>query len=341
VYVGRTLEFQVTSIEEGRGSAVLSRRALLRKDEEGKAKERLASLAPGAELEGRVVRIEPFGAFVDLGGIDGLVHVSELRHERTANPRDVVSEGQTVRVRVMKIEEGKGGKPRIALSMRAAAPDPWVGVETRYSAGMRLTGTVARVTDFGAFVTLAPGIDGLVHVSEAAPHRIAHVKEVLTAGQSIEVVVLAVDPAKRRLSLSVKRAQEPEASAAAEAGAGAVGEGAGRPRPAWDGREPREGRERAPRRAGERGGRDERVDRGGRGERGGRGGRGGERGGRGGRPGRGEREEHAGGAMMRDEPGGDRPSEAPRSNPSEPTTMALALRKAIEEAERKRREANG
>jgi ribosomal protein S1 len=122
IYVGRTLEFQVTSIEEGRGSAVLSRRALLKKGDDEKAKERLASLTPGAELEGRVVRIEPFGAFVDLGGIDGLVHVSELRHERTANPRDVVSEGQTVRVRVMKIEEGKGGKPRIALSMRARDP---------------------------------------------------------------------------------------------------------------------------------------------------------------------------------------------------------------------------
>ena len=349
VYVGRTLEFQVTSIEEGRGSAVLSRRALLRKGEEEKAKERLATLAAGAELEGRVVRIEPFGAFVDLGGIDGLVHVSELRHERTANPRDVVSEGQTVRVRVMKIEEGKGGKPRIALSMRAAAPDPWTGIETRFSPGMRLTGTVARVTDFGAFGTVAPGIDGLVHVSEAAPHRVAHVREVLTAGQSIEAIVLQVDPAKRRLSLSVKRALEPEGAAPVE---GAPGDAAaGRPRPAGrdfgdregggrEGGPAREGGRDRGRRFGERSERGGREDRGGRRERGsGGGGAGrGERGGRGGRPGR-EREEVSDrGFGGRDESGGDRTIETQRNTPAEPTTMALALRKAMEEAERKQRE---
>jgi small subunit ribosomal protein S1 len=347
VYVGRTLEFQITSIEEGRGSAVVSRRALLRKGDDEKAKERIASLEPGVELEGKVVRIEAFGAFVDLGGVDGLVHVSELRHERTNNPRDVVKEGETVKVKVLKIEPGKGGKPRIALSMRAAAPDPWVGIETRFSPGMRLTGTVARATDFGAFITVAPGIDGLVHVSEAAPHRIAHVKEVLANGQTVEVVVLQVDPVKKRLSLSVKRAMEPAPTDAAETSPGGPPSEAvrrGRPGPEREGSGGGPGRgERAPRRFGEqRGGREERGGGGsGRGERGGGGaGRGRDRGARGERTNLGEREEHADrGHSMREESSGMvRPADAARNQPAEPTTMALALRKAMEEAERKQRE---
>jgi predicted RNA-binding protein with RPS1 domain len=210
---------------------------------------------------------------------------------------------------------------------------------------MRLTGTVARVTDFGAFVTVAPGIDGLVHVSEAAPHRVAHVREVLTAGQSVEVVVLQVEPGKRRLSLSVKRAMEPEAPAAesgpaGEAAPGRVAHGA---REGAGVREGREGRERAPRRFPERGGREERGDRGGRRDRGAGAGGGGrpDRAGRGGRSGRGEREESPDRSFSgRDESGGDRMSEIQRNAPSEPTTMALALRKAMEEAERKQRESS-
>jgi predicted RNA-binding protein with RPS1 domain len=107
---------------------------------------------------------------------------------------------------VLKLEPGKEGKTRIALSIKAATPDPWDGIETRFSAGQRVTGTVARLTDFGAFVSLAPGIDGLVHVSEAAPHRIGHVREVLSPGQQVEAVVRSVEPEKRRISLSIREA---------------------------------------------------------------------------------------------------------------------------------------
>jgi small subunit ribosomal protein S1 len=204
VHLGRTLEFLVTSVADGRGGAVLSRRQLLRRGEEEQARRLLASLRPGDELDGTVARLEAFGAFVDLGGVDGLVHVSEIRHERTGHPSEALREGEKVHVRVLRIEAGKEGRPRIALSIKAATPDPWDGVETRFTVGARVQGTVVRLAEFGAFVNLAPGIDGLVHVSEAALSRVGHVKDVLAPGQPIEAVVLAVDPVKKRISLSIR-----------------------------------------------------------------------------------------------------------------------------------------
>jgi len=211
VYVGRTLEFVVTAVEEGRGGAVLSRRQLLRRAAEEQARQMLAALKPGDELDGTIRRIEAFGAFVDLGGVDGLVHVSEIRHERVTDPREVLREGERVRVRVLRIEAGTaaaGGKPRISLSIKAGTPDPWTGIETRFAPGARVQGVVARLTDFGAFVTLAPGVDGLVHVSQAASQRVAHVRDVLAPGDRIEAIVLAVDPLKKRISLSIREALE-------------------------------------------------------------------------------------------------------------------------------------
>ncbi|HEY6867011.1 MAG TPA: S1 RNA-binding domain-containing protein [Candidatus Eisenbacteria bacterium] len=215
VHVGRTLEFLITSVGDARGGIVLSRRRLLRRLEEERAKQRLASLKPGDEIEGTVARLEAFGAFVDIGGVDGLVHVSEIRHERIGNPRDALRVGEKVRVRVLRIETGRDGRPRIALSIKAAAPDPWSGIEQRFPPGARVQGVVARLAEFGAFVTLAPGVDGLVHVSEAAAERVRHVKDVLAPGQPVEAIVLGVDPAKRRISLSIRAAREAEAPPAA------------------------------------------------------------------------------------------------------------------------------
>lgn len=205
-YVGKTLEFLVTAVEEGRRGAVLSRRQLLRRGEQEKAKELLAHLKPGDELEGTVARLENFGAFVNLGGLDGLVHVSEISHERIGHPSKALKPGDRVRVRVLRIEKGKDGKPRVALSIKAAAPDPWQDAAGRFAPGQRVSGTVARLADFGAFVNLAPGIDGLVHVSEAAMQRVGHVKEVLKPGQKVEAVVRSVEPDKRRISLSIRDA---------------------------------------------------------------------------------------------------------------------------------------
>jgi len=182
------------------------------------AKQRLAELKPGDELEGTVRRLEPFGAFVNLGGLDGMVHVSEIQHGRIAHPRDAVREGDKVRVRVMRIERGKGGRPRIALSIKAAAPDPWADAPSRFTAGMRVKGVVARRVDFGVFVTLAPGIDGLLHVSEFGGRHGEGAKQPPGIGEEVEVTVRAVDPEKRRISLSMRA---PGAAEGSEAGAAA------------------------------------------------------------------------------------------------------------------------
>jgi len=211
-YMGRTLEFLVTGIEDGRRSVTLSRRQLLQREAREAAERRIAALAVGQELEGTVKHLEAFGAFVDLGGVEGLVHVSEIQHGRLAHPRDALAEGQKVRVRVLRLETGKDGRPRVGLSIKAAAPDPWTGIESRYAAGARVKGVVARIVDFGAFVTLEPGIDGLVHVSEIAPRRIERVKDALAVGQEVEAVILGVEPAKHRISLSIKAAGEGMAS---------------------------------------------------------------------------------------------------------------------------------
>ena len=228
--------------------------------------------------------------------MDGLVHVSEIRHERVGHPSQVLSQGEKVHVKVLRLDVGKDGRQRIALSIKATAPDPWTGIESRYSPGMRVMGLVARLTDFGAFVTLEPGIDGLVHVSEAAPQRLAHVKEVLAAGQTIEAVVLSVDPEKKRVSLSIKRTAED-----------------------WVPPAPERAAERPRERSGERGA----------GRSGGRGGeRGSERGG--------ERGSERGRA-----PQGRTPQVQQFPPPAQPgaepelTTMALALRAAMERAKQK------
>jgi small subunit ribosomal protein S1 len=381
VYVGQTLEFLVASIEEGRGSAVLSRRKLLRRAESESGKHLLAELKPGDEREAVVRRLEPFGAFVDLGGVDGLVHVSEIRHERTNHPKEALKVGDRVKVRVLKLETGKDGKPRIALSIKAASPDPWAGVEERFTAGQRVTGTVVRLTDFGAFVALEPGIDGLVHVSEAATHRIASVKDALKKNQSVEAIVLAVDPEKRRIALSVRQALEASLPPAREPQVGELIEGcvgnvvtfgvfvdlpefgprasgllprelSGQPREAdlkehfkvgqavrVEVIELREGKIRLGLEGGPRP--EPRAPRPERAEGGhGPGGRGGDRGDRPRREGagRGDRDR---GDRPRREGGGrggrdDRPNIVSSTVPAnEPTTMALALRKAMEEAKRK------
>jgi small subunit ribosomal protein S1 len=350
VYVGRTLPFLVTKAEESRGGIVLSRRALLRKEEEEKAKTLLATLKVGDEREGRVARIEPFGAFVDLGGIDGLVHVSEIRHERTGDPRSVLNEGETVRVRVLSIGPGKQGRPRIALSIKAATPDPWTGLEQRIAPGAHVHGIVARIAEFGAFITVEPGVDGLVHISEVAPQRVEKIRDVLSAGQSVEAVVLAVDPARRRLSLSIKQAS-PEYNASSARGERGAPEMTGEPQAEGARGAPRGGFRGGPfsgapfgagREGGREGGRRDRRDRdAGRGGAGsvaggsGRGGRGGRN--RGDREGGHETEgsfEHE--RESRRERTETRASSPPPSN--EPTTLGLALRKAMEEAERKQRQ---
>lgn len=309
VHVGKSYEFMITKMGESKRDLVVSRRELLRKAEKAQAGQLIASIKEGDERDGRVVKLEGFGAFIDLGGVQGMAHVSELAHGRVNHPSDVLREGETVKVKVLRVEGGEGSKRRIALSIKAMLPDPWTTVSGQFSAGQRVQGTVTRLADFGAFVQIAPGIEGLVHVSESALTRVAHVKDVMAPGDSVEALVLTVEPDKRRVSLSVRQAlggapAEPRRPRGEGASEGSVGAGGGGGR-----RESRGEGHGGGRPGGGRGG-----DRGGRGgDRGDRGGRGagGDRGGRGGDDWR---------AFASRDTG---PSESP---------MAIALRKAMEKA---------
>jgi small subunit ribosomal protein S1 len=219
VFVGQRLTFRIIRFEAGRGQSaniVLSRRALLEEESAAKAAETRERLVPGAVMTGTVRSIKGYGAFVDLGGIEGMLHISELGHSRVEHPSEVLSEGQEVEVQVIKIE--KTGDPKrpekIALSLKSLAHDPWDQVAARFTEGIRTRGTVTRVQPYGAFVELAPGIEGLIHVSElGAGRRVSHAREVVSEGQEVEVVVLGVDAQRRRISLSMGAVQAQEEAA--------------------------------------------------------------------------------------------------------------------------------
>jgi small subunit ribosomal protein S1 len=213
-FVGQKLQFKVSRLEEGnrggRGpNIVLSRRALLEDEQQTKASETREKLQVGATLIGKVTSLTTYGAFVDLGGIEGMLHVSEIGHSRTAHPQDVFQVGQEVEVQVIKIEKGKDEKrpERISLSRRALEKDPWRDAVSRFPEGTETTGKVARTETFGAFVELAPGLEGLVHISEiGGGRRLNHAKEAVQPGQEVQVRVLGVDTARRRISLSMSAA---------------------------------------------------------------------------------------------------------------------------------------
>jgi small subunit ribosomal protein S1 len=210
-FVGQKLLFKVNRLEEGnrggRGpNIVLSRRQLLEEEQQSRASETREKLQVGAVLTGRVTSLTTYGAFIDLGGIEGMLHVSEIGHSRTTHPQDVFTVGQEVEVQVIKIEKGKDEKrpERISLSRRALESDPWNDAAARFPEGTEATGKVMRLETFGAFVELAPGLEGLVHISEmGAGRRLNHSREAAQQGQEVQVRVLGVDTGRRRISLSM------------------------------------------------------------------------------------------------------------------------------------------
>lgn len=216
-YVGQRFQFRITKLEGGR-NVVVSRRQLLEEEAEARRAVTMAELREGAVVTGTVTSVRDFGAFVDIGGVDGLIHVSELGHTRVENAAEVLQVGQRVEAKVMKIERGADGKSRIGLSLRALAPDPWSTAAQRYPVGSHVRGIVRRLEQFGAFVELEPGLDGLVHVSRMAlDRRIAHARQAVSAGDTIDVTVVELDPAKRRIGLSmVERARQAQDAAEAE-----------------------------------------------------------------------------------------------------------------------------
>lgn len=198
---GERLNCVITEAKPEKRNLVLSHRAYLERERESVRQQLLSELAPGQVREGTVRNIQQFGAFVDLGGVDGLVHVSEVSWKRVLNPSEVLEVGQRVKVRIKKIDPETG---KISLGMKELSESPWDNITTKYPAKSNVIGTVSKIMDFGAFVELEPGVEGLVHISELDYKRVFRVSDVVQVGQEIETQVLSVDPTNRRISLSMK-----------------------------------------------------------------------------------------------------------------------------------------
>jgi small subunit ribosomal protein S1 len=209
-HVGKTYPFLITQFEEMGKNIVVSRRELLRAEQAKAREEFLKGLEPGVELDGRVTRLMPYGAFVEIfPGLEGMVHLSELSWSRVAKPEEIISKDQMIRVRIIKIDkETAGDRMRISLSAKQVTGDPWENLDERFHPGDRLKGKVTRCAKFGAFVEIEPGVEGLVHISEMSYlKRVNRPEDVVNPGDEVEVVVKEIDPSKRRISLSIRDAE--------------------------------------------------------------------------------------------------------------------------------------
>jgi small subunit ribosomal protein S1 len=204
-HVGARYVFRIMEIKERGKNIIVSRRVLLEEEREKRTQETLARLKPDLECEGKVTRLMDFGAFVDIGGIEGMVHISEISHARISRPSEILKPGQQVKAKVLKIESDKNGHPKISLSIKALEPDPW-DKGLGFGEGEIIRGKVSRLTDFGAFVEVAPGVDGLVHISEISYERLPHPSKFLHVGDEVDVMVMGIDLETHRISLSIKEA---------------------------------------------------------------------------------------------------------------------------------------
>ena len=203
-YKGKKMHFKITELDKEKGRLILSHRAVVEQEKASKKRQVIDNIKEGDVLTGKVQRLASFGAFVDLGGIDGLVHISQVAHEHIDDVSSVLAEGQEVKVKVLSVDNAN---ERIALSIKETIPGPWTGIESRAAKGSILTGTVKRLVSFGAFVEVFPGIEGLVHISQISHKHINTPHEVLKEGQEVEVKVLDVNETDKRLSLNIKDLQ--------------------------------------------------------------------------------------------------------------------------------------
>ncbi|MCA1616551.1 MAG: 30S ribosomal protein S1 [Acidobacteria bacterium] len=204
-YRNMEIDAKVIKLNRKRSNVVLSRKAVLDEKNEGKKEETLSNIEEGIIVDGQIKNLTDYGAFVDLGGIDGLLHVTDMSWTRLQNPAEVFRVGDNVQVKVLKFDRGR---ERVSLGYKQLLPDPWESVEERYTQGSRVSGQIASVTDYGAFVELEPGIEGLVHVSEMSwSKRMKHPSKLVNPGDKVEAVVLGVDPKNRRISLGMKQIQ--------------------------------------------------------------------------------------------------------------------------------------
>ena len=206
-FLGRELRCKVIELNRSRNNVVLSRRAVLEDERKEMRQAILDRLSPGDVIEGQISNIVDFGAFVDLDGMDGLIHISELSWSHVNHPSEVLDIGQTVKVKVLDIDRDR---QRISLGLKQTQTDPWQQVVDSYREDDVVEGRVAKVVTFGAFVEILPGVEGLVHISELASHHVENPREVVSQGQAVNVRVLEIDGERRRLSLSLKRVEEGE-----------------------------------------------------------------------------------------------------------------------------------
>ena len=203
--VGQTMQLKVVELDRQRNRLILSERAAMRDWRKNQKDRLLSTLNKGDVLKGIVTSIADFGAFVDLGGADGLIHLSELAWHRVEHPREVLRVGQEVEVYVMNVDEER---KRIGLSLRRLTPEPWSIVADRYEVGQVVTAIITRLTTFGAFAKMDDSIEGLIHISEMADYRINHPKEIVQEGDEVQVRVIRIDPQRRRIGLSLRQASD-------------------------------------------------------------------------------------------------------------------------------------
>ncbi len=203
-WVGQKVQATVQEVDRKRRRVLLSRRRFLEEQRERQRQQTWQKLEEGAVMDGTVSNMTDYGVFVDIGGVDGLVHISDLSHSHIDKPSDVVSRGQQVQVKVLKLDREKD---RVRLGMKQVAPDPWEGIESRYTVGGQVNGRILRVANFGAFVELEPGIEGLLPVSEMSWRRHVKPEEIVSADQEVRLSIVGLDPDKRRLTLSLKQTE--------------------------------------------------------------------------------------------------------------------------------------
>jgi 4-hydroxy-3-methylbut-2-enyl diphosphate reductase len=206
-YIGEPFELKILEVDRAQRKIVLSRRLVLEEEQRRRKEQTLRELFEGEIRDGKVVRITRFGAFIDLGGVDGLVHLSELSWDRVKHPREVVKVGDNVKVMVLKVDREN---ERISLSIKQAIPDPWLDVEEKFRVGDVIKGKITKIAKSYAFVHLKYGIEGLVPLRELSERKITHPSDILSVNDEVKVVIMNIDPSSRRILLSVKRVREVE-----------------------------------------------------------------------------------------------------------------------------------
>lgn len=205
VFVGQKLQLHVIEIDSKKNRVVLSHKVILEREREALKEKTWASIAEGQTIKGVVKRLTDFGAFVDIGGVDGLIHISDLAWQKIKHPSEVVKEEQEVEVLVLKVDKERG---RISLGLKQIMPNPWDDLDKKYEIGSVITGKIVKLVSFGAFIEVEPGVEGLVHISQISQEHISNPSDVLKAGDSVKVKIMDINTVDKRMSLSIKEAQD-------------------------------------------------------------------------------------------------------------------------------------